>query len=159
MKNETADLANQAGKSTEYIDAEQDLVAALTYARKNYARGKLILWGSSYSAALALRIAGEHPELVDGVLAFAPGEYFQKLGKPGNWIASSAEKIRVPVFITSRQDEFKNWQSIYEAVPTDEKQKFVPTTQGNHGSRALWERFEDSPAYWQATQSFLRQFQ
>ena len=158
VKNDTAVLASQAGKSTEYVDAEQDMIAALKYARKNFADGKLVLWGSSYSAALALRVAGEQPSLVDGVLAFAPGEYFRKSGKPGDWITSSARKIRKPVFITSRKDEYDNWKSIYEAVTADGKVKFVPGSAGNHGSRALWNQFSDSQDYWQATRSFLKKF-
>lgn len=159
VKNETAQRAEKAGKATGYIDAEQDMIAALKYARKNRADGKLILWGSSYSSALAIRIAGENPELVDGVLAFAPGEYFRKFKKPGDWIASSASKIKTPVFITSKKDEYKTWKSIFDSVEADDKVKFVPSTTGNHGSRALWIQFDDSKDYWQATEAFLKKFQ
>lgn len=158
VPNETAKRAKSTGKGTDYMDAEQDMIAALKYARKNYATGKLLIWGSSYSAALAIRIAGENPGLVDGSLSFAPGEYFVKAGKPADWITSSARKITKPMFVTSAKNEVKNWKSIFDAVDSDDKVMFVPATTGNHGSRALWEQFDDSDEYWTATRAFLKQF-
>lgn len=155
VKNETAKNAVAGKLGTNFTDAEQDMVAALKWTKENHADGKVVLWGSSYSSALALRIAGENPELVDAVLSFAPGEYFVRYKKPKDWIASSAKKIKVPVFITSAKDELKQWEGIYAAIPGNSKEKFLPETKGNHGSRALWEKFKDSPAYWKAVEGFL----
>ncbi len=154
VPNETAKRAEKQGKSTTYLDAEQDIIAALKRAKDQH-QGKIILWGSSYSAALSLRIAGEHPDLVDAVLAFAPGEYFARFGKPDDWVTQSASKIKVPVFITSAKEEYPRWRSIYEAIPSTHKVKFVPSTPGNHGSRALWKKFDDSDEYWAAVTPFL----
>lgn len=156
--NETNKRAVAAGKGVAYPDAEQDIVAALKKVNAMPNQEKVILWGSSYSAALSLRIAGEHPNLVDGVLAFAPGEYFGRLGKPNDWIAQSAKKIKSPAFVTSAKNELKNWKSIYDAIPGNSKEMFLPKTAGNHGSRALWNKFDDNAAYWTATKSFLSQF-
>lgn len=158
VPNETARRAAKAGKGTTYLDARQDMIAALAYARRHFAKGKLIAWGSSYSAALVLQIAGEQPGLVDGVLAFAPGEYFGRSGKPGNWIQESAKNIRVPVFITSARDERDRWAAIFQAIPGENKGSYIPETPGNHGSRALWEKFADSPGYWQAVTAFLKKY-
>lgn len=158
VENESTKAAKAAGKSTEYVDAEQDMIAALKLVHKQYATGKVLLWGSSYSSALALRIAGSQPDLVDGVLAFAPGEYFARAGKSKTWIAESAKNIADPVFITSAKDEYANWKAIFAAVPVDAKTKFVPKTKGNHGSRALWVQFDDSQDYWVAVKAFLAQF-
>ena len=132
------------------------MIAAIAYARENYAEGKLVLWGSSYSAALALRIAGENPDKVDAVLAFAPGEYFGRFGKPKDWIATSAAKITAPAFITSAKNEAGSWAAIYDAIPGTDKTSFLPDTRGNHGSRALWKRFDDNKAYWSAVTPFLK---
>jgi len=140
------------------VDAEQDIIAAIQYAKKKLAKGKLILWGSSYSSSLVIRIAAEHPDMVDGSLSFAPGEYFKNQGKSADWITSSAKKIKCPVFITSAKNEEKNWANIYKAIPTKTKEKFLPTSKGNHGSRALWEEFDDHTQYWKATAGFLAQF-
>ncbi len=156
--NETAKRAKSANRNDTYVDAEPDIIAAVRYAKENFADGKLILWGSSYSSALVLRISGEHPELVDGTLSFAPGEYFARLGKPKDWITTSAKKIKKPAFITSAKNEYENWRSIFEAIEVDGKAKFIPKTQGNHGSRALWEKFDDHQEYWDATKMFLKKF-
>jgi hypothetical protein len=36
--------------------------------------------------------------------------------------------------------------------------KFLPNSTGNHGSRALWEKFDDHDAYWKSVKEFLTQF-
>lgn len=158
VPNETARRAARTGRGTTYPDARQDMVAALNFARAHYAKGKLIAWGSSYSAALVLQIAGSEPGLVDGAVAFAPGEYFGRFGKPDNWIGQAAKNIRVPVFITSARDERDRWAAIFQAIPGENKGSYLPETAGNHGSRALWEKFPDSPGYWQAVTAFLKKY-
>lgn len=159
VANLTARRAESARKATGYTDAEQDIVAGLAFAREHHAQGPVLLWGSSYSASLALRIAGEHQGLVDGVLAFSPGEYFEREGKAENWIERSAAKIAVPMFITSARKEARSWKKIHAAVRGEAKTGFVPQTKGQHGSRALWPSFDDSAAYWQAVEAFLAGFQ
>ena len=56
---------------------------------------------------------------------------------------------------SSAKNEHKDWKAIFEAVPSKAKVDFVPQTAGNHGSRALWEQFTDSTAYWTAVEAFL----
>ncbi len=159
VANQTTKRAAAAKKATGFLDAEQDMIATLQHVRQHHASGKVILWGSSYSSALALRIAGEKPKLVDGVLAFAPGEYFTRFGKSGDWVSQSAKKIRCPAFITSAQNEHKNWKSIYASMRTKSKTMFLPKTKGKHGSSALWMKTPDSKSYWAAVTPFLKQFQ
>ncbi len=156
VKNETAARAKKAGKPTQYIHALQDMRAALKFAKAKHAKGKLIAWGSSYSAALTLKLAGDHPELVDAALSFAPGEYFKKQGKPGDWIQRSARKIQGPVFITSAKNEAPYWTPIFKVVPSKAKVSYLPKTKGNHGSRALWAKFSDHAGYWDAVRAFLK---
>ena len=159
VRNETAARAKAKGAKTTYVDALPDMVAALEHAREHHAEGKVLAWGSSYSAALVLLIASEHPELVDGALAFAPGEYFARFDKPATWIADAAARIRCPVFVTSARNEHKAWKAIFAAIPEDApKTSFLPEAEGNHGSRALWKKFEDSAEYLRArwTRSWSR---
>ena len=158
VKNQLVLKARAANTGTEFSDAEQDMIAALKWSKENWAEGKLIVWGSSYSAALSLRIAGEHPDLVDGAMAFSPGEYFTRFGKPGDWIATSAKKIADPSFITSARSEHRAWKGIFDSIPGADKANFRPETAGNHGSRALWEKFSDHDAYWAGVKEFLKQF-
>ena len=153
--NETAIRASNAGLSTNYADALPDLIAALQYTRKKYKHNKVIAWGSSYSASLVLKVAGDYPQLIDGVLAFSPGEYFSHLGKSKTWIRDSAKNIKAPTFITSSKDEADSWNVIYEAIPSKTKTSFIPATAGRHGSRALWNKYDDSEDYWQAVSKFL----
>ena len=49
VANMTARKAAAAKKDTSFVAAEQDMLAAVEWARANRAEGKLILWGSSYS--------------------------------------------------------------------------------------------------------------
>lgn len=158
VENETAKEAIAKDLATDYPDALPDMIAAINYAKENYAEGKVIIWGSSYSSALSLKLAGDMSDEIDGVLAFAPGEYFTRFGKPKDWIKQSAAKISGPAFITSAKKEHVNWKSIYDAIPSESKQFFLPETRGNHGSRALWKEFKDSSSYWEAVSSFLQQF-
>lgn len=158
VENPTAKRAEAEGRSTTYVDALPDMRAALRYARTKYRPGTLIAWGSSYSASLVLKLAGDEPELLDAAMAFSPGEYFTRMGKPADWIRTSAAAIEQPVFITSARKEHGAWAAIAEAIPSATKTTFVPDTEGNHGSRALWARFPDSKAYWSAVESFLQQF-
>jgi len=153
--NATHQAAKKAGKKTAFPDALQDMRAAVAWARTHHARGRLIVWGSSYSAALVLLLAADPKLDVDAALAFAPGEYFARFGKPTKWITSAVSKLDKPVFITSAANEKSKWAGIYAAIPSTSKRSFLPKTKGNHGSRALWDRFSDSEAYWTEVRSFL----
>jgi len=156
--NETAIRASQQNLSTSYADALPDIIASLKYARKHYSHSKIIAWGSSYSAALVLKVAGDFPQLVDGVIAFSPGEYFHHLGKSKTWIRDAAKNIKAPAFITSAKSEVADWAPLYAAIDTEHKQRFIPETAGKHGSKALWKRQADSAAYWKAVSAFLKKY-
>jgi dienelactone hydrolase len=159
VANQTHARAEKAKLGTSYIDALPDMRAALEYAREHHAKGKLIAWGSSYSSALVLRLAGERPELMDIAMAFAPGEYFAKLGQSKNYVREAAAKIDMPVFITSAKHEKKSWQAIFAAIPSKHKVSYLPAkSAGNHGSRALWREFDDHEGYWRAVSAFLDQY-
>ena len=152
IKNKTNALAKKEGKKTEFVDAFQDVEAAVSYVKSTYKPDKIIIWGSSYSSSLVLKYAGDYPDKIDGVLSFSPGEYFGKK----SFITTSAANIMVPVFITSAKSEKKSWSGIYDAIPSSKKQFFLPETKGNHGSRALWEKFSDNQNYWTVVKGFLK---
>ncbi|MEO9802144.1 MAG: alpha/beta hydrolase [Reichenbachiella sp.] len=158
VENRTFISARQLMKETKYIDALPDMNAAVNHAREFLAKGDLIIWGSSYSAALVLKIAGDRPNDIAGVLAFSPGEYFQSMGKPKDFITISASKIQCPSFITSAKSERNSWWNINEVIPTETKTYYLPETSGNHGSRALWSKFSDNLNYWDAVKTFLSQY-
>jgi len=158
IKNQTYKMAKENDKSTTYIDAYVDMQATLDFVINKYKPKYLIIWGSSYSAALSLKLAADNSKKVDGVLSFSPGEYFSKFGKSKAFITESVKELYCPVFITSAKNEKEIWESIYEAIPSKDKTYFLPNTKGNHGSRALWEKFEDSKDYWKSVKSFLQKY-
>jgi len=156
VKNETAKRAADKKMSVSYVDALPDMRAALRLVATRYPDAKRIAWGSSYSSALVLVLAGEEPELMDAVLAFSPGEYFVKSGKSKTYVTEAAAKITMPVFVTSSKSEHKSWKGLFDAMPSEAKTSFLPTSAGNHGSRALWAKHKDSDAYWAAVEAFLK---
>jgi alpha-beta hydrolase superfamily lysophospholipase len=54
-----------------YCDAYNDLEATLAYAKGSGFDGPVIVWGSSYSAALIFKLAVEHEQEIDVALAFS----------------------------------------------------------------------------------------
>ena len=146
--NETAKRAKEQEKATSYLDAEQDIIAAVRWASKK--NEKIILWGSSYSSSLALKVAHEEKAVIK-VLSFSPGEYF---GEKLNLTAAISD-LNKPVFITCAQKEIKRTQPIFDAIASKNKVFFKPSTTGNHGSRALWAQFDDNQSYWKAVKKFL----
>lgn len=158
VTNLTAHNARVKGKQTRFVDAMQDMVAALNYVKKTYKPPQLLMLGSSYSAGLALKVAGDNPGIVDGVLAFSPAEYFVKNGMSHTWVLESAKNITVPVFMTSAKKEQNRWAALYSAINSNSKLSFVPNTAGKHGSRALWKKYSDSEEYWTMLENFLKSY-
>jgi alpha-beta hydrolase superfamily lysophospholipase len=155
VRNVTAREANDRHQPVSMLSARQDLESALRYARERYARGPLLAWGSSYSAALVLVVAGQNRGLVDGVLAFSPGEYFPVAPGRPTLVTEAARAIRVPVFITSARSEQNDWRSIFAALSPAVRRAYVPEAEGRHGSSALWKETPGQEGYWQAVRGFL----
>jgi len=142
------------GESRPYAEAKQDMQAAIDWAKQ---RGKpIILWGSSYSAAMVFELAKENAGAVKGVLAFSPGEY---LGTPGE-VKAAAAAVKVPVYITSAniREEVTAARAIYDAVAASGKQFFTPSAQGVHGSATLIaaRNASGAEANWRPVEVFLR---
>jgi len=157
VKNITARKAAENGRAPTYLDAQRDIEDAVGWARKDPARGKVVLVGSGYSASLALIYAAAHPDLVDGVAAFSPGEFFTGLGKPATWVQESTRTYDGPVWISSARSEEKDWRPIFDALASPKKASFLPEGPGLHGARALWPELEGSAAYRTAFEAFLAQ--
>ncbi len=54
-----------------FCDAYPDIEAAIAYSASVAAGAPLIIWGSSYSASLVWAAAADHPDKIDGVVAFS----------------------------------------------------------------------------------------
>jgi dienelactone hydrolase len=158
IENKTWRFADSLKMETRYTDAFTDMKAAVSYVKKNYPGTKIILFGSSYSASLALKLASDFPQGITGIVAFSPGEYFAKFGWNREIIKISAAKITCPVFIASAASEQDSWKAIFDAIPGQSKTSFVPTTGGIHGAKTLWKAFPESEQYWKALGIFLKRF-
>jgi len=156
VQNETHRRAARMGLARRYVDAYVDMKAALSYARKELAAQRVIVWGSSYSASLVFRMAAEHPNEVTAVMAFTPGEYFKKEGR--DYVQSFAKRVKQPVFVTSAKKEREQVWPIFNASPAEKKILFTPASKGQHGSRALWNEWSDSDVYWTAVNGFLTEY-
>ena len=148
--NETYVLAKNTGLGTEYMDAEADMKAAI---EKAYliARKPVIIFGSSYSASLALKLGSEMSQ-VKAVIAFSPGEYF---GKELD-VADAAKKLTKPTFIACGSDEKKYTDEIANAVQSKKKIYFAPGKGGAHGSTCLDKKTEGETEYWIQMINFLQ---
>jgi len=152
VDNKTVGSAVTAGKTNRFIDAKQDIEAAIDWAKNKYNRDVIIL-GSSYSASLVLMIAAERND-IDKVLAFSPGEYL-----PGISVQGSISGIKMPVFLTSSKQERIQTEKLFEVISNSEyKKQFVPKWgDGQHGARNLWPSMADQEEYWNAMKIFLDQ--
>lgn len=157
VTNETHRRAMRKKLSTSYLNAHEDLKAALTYARKTLDAKRVIVWGSSYSASLVIRLAAEKPADVAAVMAFSPGEYFEK-DKGSQYVSGLAKNVAQPLFVTSSKKERDLVKPIFDASPAEKKILFTPASKGQHGSRALWSKWPDHDVYWTAVNGFLKEY-
>jgi dienelactone hydrolase len=148
--NETANRAMEQGLSQAKTDAKQDIQAAINYISNNSTKN-IYLWGSSYSASLALILAKED-DRVKRVIAFSPGEF---LGNQET-VRSAIPNLEKPVFITGGEAEFDiNVKPIVDILPkfnvTICKQKL-----GNHGTKTLWDKSDNTNKIYEKLFRFLK---
>jgi pimeloyl-ACP methyl ester carboxylesterase len=148
--NETHLEAKRKNLPTGYMDAKQDIEAAIDYAYKLNNNKPVILVGSSYSSSLALLIAADNAK-VKAVAAFSPGEYLKGIS-----LAESIKNLRKPTFISSSQSEINRSSNVVRFVDKNYVTHFKPTVKGIHGSRALWQSTPGHENYWKAFTSFLK---
>lgn len=142
-----------------YCDAYPDLVAALDYAKARAKERKVVVWGSSYSATLALRLAAEHPGDVAAVLAFSPAA-----GPPMGDCqpVPYAARVKVPVLVVRPKKELDEpvRRDDFEAFKKQGHETWIADP-GAHGSSTLVadRAGGDVGATWIAVLGFLRKVQ
>ncbi len=150
-KNETNERATLKKLGTTYLDAEQDIVAAVDFLYEKYGQ-PIILWGSSYSASLALKV-GTNNDKVKSIVAFSPGEYFKGAGLI---LKNEIKDLNKRTFVTSSNEEAAALTALVSDLPQGKVVQFIPTEKGKHGSKALWEDHENNSEYWTAVMDFLK---
>ena len=149
IENETAIAAKQKNKPVTYLDAEKDILSAISYAYKK-SNKQVILVGSSYSASLAIKI-GITNKKVKAVLAFSPGEYFgDKLN-----LKTAIKACKKPLFVTSSKEEAPSVTNLISEINSPLVTQFIPVQSGIHGSSALWKENPNYNEYWIAVIRFV----
>jgi len=149
VRNETARAAMLGHFQRNYIDARIDIAAGIDYLYTNYHRMVIVL-GSSYSASLALMEAKDNPH-VAAVVAFSPGEYFGEK----DFISKNIAGLAKPVYATSALSEAPAVTELLKDVTSQLKVQFIPTSEGNHGSKVLWTNNSNNQEYWLTLMAFL----
>lgn len=147
--NETAIHAKVKGRSATYLDAAQDITAAIDYAY-DLSKKKVVLVGSSYSASLVMRIAVDNND-VKAVIAFSPGEYFGEKYS----LKDTLKTLTKPLFVTSSKPESEKVGELIKDISSKKKQQFTPSKTGAHGSKALWKETPNHQEYWLALMMFM----
>ena len=145
--NETFNRALSKGLSTNYLDAKIDMQAAIAYAKEHSVK-ELVLWGSSYSATLAL-IEGKDEAKVVKVVAFSPGIYF---GNPET-IKGQIVGYTKPVFVSCTENEVKVLDELITLLPGEYTTKYQKA--GDHGSKSLWVEKPGSDSLFLSVVQFL----
>lgn len=136
-----------------YSNSIPDIQASIDFAYKKSGRS-IILFGSSYSASLAL-MEGKKNDKIWAVIAFSPGEYF---GEDGT-VRNAIEGFDKPAFITSSSSENSYLKPLLSQTNLNQITVYKPTKgKGIHGSRALWENNPNHEEYWLALMFFLGKF-
>jgi len=149
--NETAKRAKEKGLSQKYLDAKQDIEAAIEYTYKLNKSNAIILVGSSYSASLSLYITTKNDK-IKAVAAFSPGEYLKGIN-----VTNYITDLDKPVFVTSSKKEIAQVAGVISKVISSSKTQFKPTEEGIHGSRMLWKKTKGSQDCWKSFEGFLNQ--
>lgn len=147
--NETSTLAKQKKLATGYLDARQDIEAAVDFAFELNGRRPIIILGSSYSAALALLIAND-TEKIKAAITFSPGEHLKRIN-----LAGEIKSLTKPVFATGAKKEIDEVKAVFRFVDSQSVTIFEPEADGFHGSKTLWESVKGYETFWEPLQHFL----
>jgi len=150
--NETYERATKKGiTDITYLDAEQDIIAAVNYLSNKYDK-KITAWGSSYSSGLVLYVSANNDN-VNASISFSPGDYFDKKEVS---LTKTIAAIQKPFFITSSKAESPGETQLLKDITLSASSVyFIPESAGFHGSKALWTGQEGAEEYWTAIKSFL----
>ncbi len=153
LTNETAQQAAEANYPSRFLDARNDIEAAIDYATLKSGK-KVLLMGSSFSASLSLMIAASDNRIL-GIMALSPGEFFSPLFQ----VRDSIDFIEVPVFVGCAKNEKDYVSHLINKIDDEFITFFYPAEfRGSHGARSLWDTDPVSDEYWLSLTMFLNKF-
>lgn len=130
-------------------DSVKDMEAAVSWVRGQGYTGKLITWGSSFSAMLQFKQAAENDE-IDGLISYSPGEYNESdTTMLSRWLV----EIDQPTLLVAGQDssEYRMVAPIHDTLSGS---RLFHALKGRHGSSILFAYTANWTPVWQ----FLHQF-
>lgn len=129
------------GAPDQYCDAYSDLQAALAFVKKKKLAEKVVVWGSSYSAALVFRLAAENPENISAVFAFSPASGGPMVEcRARKWV----DQVSVPKIVIRPASEMERETSIEQQdILTSAGAEFLIVENGIHGSSMLLDERTD----------------
>lgn len=149
--NETKNRAKEKGLSTGYLDAKPDIEAGIDYSFELNNKNPIILFGSSYSASLALLITSE-TEKIKATIAYSPGEYLKGIN-----LAEKIKSINKPIFVSSPKKEIAQVNELMKHVNPEFVIRFKPIIEGFHGSKILWKSVKGYEMHWRSLEKFLNE--
>jgi len=122
-------------KTYEFCDASIDLQSALDYVHEQEYADKVIVWGSSFSAALVFELTAKNPTAVSGLLAFSPASGGPMVNcRARLWIS----QIDTPMLVLRPASEMGRPTSIeQQELLTQAGAEFIIVENGVHGSSTL----------------------
>lgn len=151
VTNESAQRDSASNRDKRLINGEQDILASIAFAQ-SLTKQNIILFGSSSSASLSLKVASEISN-VDAVMALSPGEYF----KPDFSVQNIASEFKIPIFIAGNKIEQPYLNDIFFEL-NDEYKTFVNPAENSTG-RGTELLSKENPAnneYWMAVLIFIK---
>lgn len=130
-------VAKFSSKNYTYCNAYLDLEGALKFLNESGLDNKVIVWGSSYSAALVVKLATNHPDEINGVLAFSPASGEPMEGCSPNELFS---EIKTPLMILrpAQEAEYESVKNQLELAKANGIKTYIAIG-GVHGSSMLVE--------------------
>lgn len=151
--NKTAERVGDAELS--FCDSYPDMVAALNWVAANSKNQKTFAVGSSYSAALVVRLAAEHNDSLTGALAFSPASGAPMEGcRPEQFLDSLTTPL--VAFRPDREMAIESVQSQAEVFRA-KGIRYLEIENGRHGSLMLRSSVTgtDMEHAWEPVLSFL----
>lgn len=144
------------GREYSYCEAYPDLVASLEWALQQ-TDGPIVAVGSSFSAALVVKLAADFPDQLKGVVAFSPAS-----GEPMEGCRPEAilDQLKIPV-MALRPDREMEIESVQSQAKTFEAHSipYLEIENGRHGSLMLRQSVTGAPMdhAWEPFLAFLQQ--
>ncbi|MCK4920875.1 MAG: hypothetical protein KAS71_07505 [Bacteroidales bacterium] len=151
IKNESAERASRSNVKNSLISGEKDILAAIEFAQ-SLSNKNLILFGSSSSASLSLKIAAEINN-IDAVMALSPGEYF----KPEFAVQNLIPDFNIPIFVAGNKIEEPYLNDMFFELKEEYKSIVDPADNSEgRGTELLSQNNPANNEYWMAVLIFIK---